>query len=255
MAPPVLLDPTSPPGALRIGTFIKTPTPHIVELLEHCGLDFAIIDAEHGPFDRGMIDLMMLAGRAAQLPLFVRLRNDEPSTILEALDLGARGIVVPHVETAEQARAIVRAARYLTGKRGFSNGSRAAGYGGQSTSDVVRRGNEVEIICQVESVTAISNAAEIAAVSDVSALMIGRADLAFDMGTTDVQSNEVGRMTLQAIGAARAAGKTAAIVGGEAAEIDRFVAAGTSMIVISSDQTLLRKAAALAVARVRELRA
>ena len=74
---------------MRIGTFIKTPAPHIVEILGLTGLDFGVIDAEHGPFDRTSADLLMMAGRASGLPLLVRVPNADASTFLWALDIGA----------------------------------------------------------------------------------------------------------------------------------------------------------------------
>ena len=104
---------------MQLGTFVKTLSPHVVEILGLTGLDFAAIDAEHAPFDRAALDLMMLAGRAARLPIHVRIPDIAPATILSVLDIGAAGLVVPHVDSAAQAAEVVSRARYRGGVRGF----------------------------------------------------------------------------------------------------------------------------------------
>ena len=82
------------PTRYQVGTFIKTSSPHVVEVLGTTALDFAVLDAEHAPLDRAALDLMMLAGRAAGLPLLVRIPDRQPSTILSVLDIGAAGLLV-----------------------------------------------------------------------------------------------------------------------------------------------------------------
>ena len=98
-------------AGVTTGTFIKTAHPQVVEVLGTTGLAFGVIDAEHAPFDRNMLDLLMLAGRAASLPLLVRIPDKAGPTILQVLDLGAAGLVVPHVNTADEAASIVARAR------------------------------------------------------------------------------------------------------------------------------------------------
>jgi len=110
----------------HVGTFVKTTAPQIIEILAGAGLDFAVLDAEHAPWDRGSLDTALLAGRAAGLPLFVRVPDGSAGTVLSALDLGACGLLAPHVDSAEQARDVVANARYVGGRRGYS-GSRGAG--------------------------------------------------------------------------------------------------------------------------------
>lgn len=238
---------------LRVGTFIKTPSPHIVEILAHAGLDFAIVDAEHGPFDRSTVDIMMLASRAANLPLFVRLPDDRAATILWALDLGAIGIVIPHVDSADQARDVVRAAKYLIGERGYSNGPRAAGYGTRSTDTIVHDGNATEIICQIESVSAVNEVEAISAVGGVDAIMIGRADLAFSLGTIDAAAPAVLAATRRSLAAARGAGIGGAIVTGSADELETFARDGATIAIVGTDQSFLRKAVTETVAAARTI--
>jgi 2-keto-3-deoxy-L-rhamnonate aldolase RhmA len=188
----------------RCGVFIKTCAPQIVELLGLAKLDFAILDAEHAPFDRAGLDVMMLAGRAAGLPLFVRVPDHAPATIQNALDLGAQGLIVPHVDTPEQAAAIVSRARFEAGERGFSNAARFGRYGTTTICEAVAIGDKAEIICQIESAQAVSNAAAIVGVAGVTGLLIGRADLALSMGLRSLEAQSVLKGAIQALDAAPA---------------------------------------------------
>src|SRR5690606_1358294 len=109
--------------------------PHVIEILGLTSLDFGVLDAEHAPLDRSALDLLMLAGKAAHWQLMVRIPDMASSTILSVLDIGAAGLLVPHVDTAEQAQLLVSRARYLGGERGFSSSPRAAKYGTLSMKD------------------------------------------------------------------------------------------------------------------------
>ena len=114
---------------LLVGTFIKTPVTHPVEILGAAGLDFVVIDQEHAPFDRVTVDALILAGQAAAVPVLVRVPGSEARDILPVLDCGAQGVLVPHVDSRAKAEAVVAEARYRGGRRGFTNSSRAGGYG------------------------------------------------------------------------------------------------------------------------------
>lgn len=82
---------------LLVGSFVKTPAPHNVEILGHAGLDFAVIDQEHAPIDLAQMDMMVLAGRAVGLPLMARRWGASTDWIAPLLDLGLSGVMVPHV--------------------------------------------------------------------------------------------------------------------------------------------------------------
>ena len=111
-----------------LGTFIKTPHYNVIEVLAHASMDVLCLDAEHAPFSRQDLDTCILAARAGGMPVLVRTPNDAPETLLNVLDMGADGVVVPHVKTAEQLSAIVRHCHYGAGGRGYSGSSRFAGY-------------------------------------------------------------------------------------------------------------------------------
>ena len=232
------------PGRYQVGTFVKTASPHVIEILGLSGLDFAVLDAEHAPLDRAMLDLMLMAGRAADLPLLVRTPDTHPATFLSVLDMGAHGLLVPHVDTVEQAEAAVRQARFRGGVRGYSGSPRFAGYGSLGMAQALSAGDSALVICQIESPQAVAHAAAIAAVPGVDGLFIGRADLALAMGLEDAKHPHVLAAADSSIAAALAAGKLAGVFAGTVAERDRYAAQGVNWFVMGSDQSMLRQAAA-----------
>ncbi len=92
------------------GTFLKTPALQLIEVLSQSDLDFVCLDAEHAPFDRSAIDACCAMGRALDFPVLVRVGDGSAREILQALDCGAVGIVVPHVDSATKAAEVARAA-------------------------------------------------------------------------------------------------------------------------------------------------
>lgn len=232
------------PGELHVGTFVKTPAPQVIEILALAGLDFAVLDAEHAPWDRGTLDLALLAGRAARLPLLVRVAERSATAILPVLDQGAAGIVVPHVDSAADAHEAVACARYLGGRRGYSSSPRAGAYGTLGMAETIRRGDGTVVIVQIESAAAVAAVADILAVPGVAGVLLGRADLALSMGLTSTQHPRVAAAADRVVQATRSAGRLLGVAVGTDAERDRFVAQGANWVVHGSDQSLLRQAAA-----------
>lgn len=230
-------------GDWHAGTFVKTTSPQVVEILGGSGLDFAVLDAEHAPYDRAALDLAMLAGRAAGLPLFVRVEERSAAAMLSVLDMGAAGVLVPHVDTEQDAREVVAHCRYVGGDRGYSSSPRAAGYGALGMKQAIAQGDRNVVVCQVESVSAVENAARIAAVPGVAALFIGRADLALSMGLDNAQDPRVLEATEGVVRAALAAGKAAGMFVGSVAEREKYRALGVCWFIHGSDQSFLRQAA------------
>lgn len=227
----------------QIGTFIKSSSAHVIEILGLSSLDFGVLDAEHAPLDRSALDLLMLAGRAANWPLIVRIPDTAASTILSVLDIGAAGLLVPHVDSAQQARSIVGKSRYRDGERGFSSSPRAARYGTLSMQQCLSGAEGTLIIAQIESEAAVDSIEDILSVDGIDGIFIGRADLALSFGLDDPKHALVTRATEHAMKSARAAGKIAGIAVGNVTERDTYAALGANWIVVGSDQSLLRQAA------------
>lgn len=231
-------------GSYHAGTFVKTPAVQVVEILGMAGLDFAVLDAEHAPLDRGALDLAMLAGRAVGLPLFVRIPDTASATVLSVLDMGAAGLLVPHVDTADQAREVLAHARYIGGDRGFSNSPRAGRYGQLNMPETITAGDATRIVCQIETATAVQNVREIVKVDGIHGLFIGRGDLALSMGLPSPRDPRIDAAVTSIIDAGLEAGVQVGMFVNSLAERDQFAARGVSWFVIGSDQALLRQGAA-----------
>ncbi len=175
-------------GEKLAGTFMKTPSHVTLEILILSGLDFVCLDAEHAPFDRAAMDACLAVARARDYPVLVRIGNGSPARILDVLDMGATGIVVPHVDSVEKAEGIARAARFGHGGRGYAGSTRWAGYATQKMPDLLARSRaETVVMVQIEEPAGVEAARGIAAVAGIDALFIGPADLSVAYGheTTD----------------------------------------------------------------------
>ena len=230
--------------------FIKTPAFQLVEIAGASGLDAVVLDTEHASFDPSQLDMCLLAARASGTAGLVRLADQRPETALHALDLGAAGVVVPHVRDAATARAVVAMCRYRHGDRGFSNSPRAGGYGAIGMADlVVAADDAISVICQIEDASAIEHVAEIAAVPGVDCLFIGRADLALSYGVTQLDHPLVDAAVTTIIEAGQGAGVAVGIFLADDTSVDSYARRGVSCFVIGSDQSWLRSAATQLVGR------
>ncbi len=226
-------------AAPLIGTFLKTPSPIVAEVLTHAGLDAVCIDVEHHPFGRVELDLCIAALVRADMPCLVRLGDGSPTQIRNALDSGATGIVVPHVTSANQARAVVNAARFGEGGRGYAGSTRAAGYTTKAMVDHLSDSRaQTAVIVQIEDLAALENVTDIAAVDGVDCLFVGRVDLAVAMQKS-VAHEDVIEAVRQICDDARAAGKAVGMFTPTLNEIPHWKQAGASLFLLSSDQSLM----------------
>ncbi|MGB5558975.1 MAG: aldolase/citrate lyase family protein [Paracoccaceae bacterium] len=195
-------------GDRLVGTFIKTASHDILEVLAISGLDFVCLDAEHSAFDRKSMDVCLALARALDLPTIVRVGSGSAENILQALDSGAVGVVVPHVTDAARAAEVAKAARFGLGGRGFAGATRWAGLGTKSMPEVLAQSAaETFVLAQIEEPEGVDAVAEIAATVGIDGLFIGPADLSISYGKTDTNSPEL-HAAYKAVGeAARAAGK------------------------------------------------
>jgi 2-keto-3-deoxy-L-rhamnonate aldolase RhmA len=180
--------------------------------------------------------LLLGAGRAPALPLYVRVRN--PSGIQSALDLGARGIVVPHVDTPDIARAVVSAARFVGGMRGYSGSTRHADYGRATMADAIVRGDQSKVIVQIEHPVAIDNVEAILAVPGIDGILIGRADLALAMGYMS-QGGAVDAAVDAMLARITPADKIIGLVVSSAAERQNYTERGANWFLVGTDHGLL----------------
>lgn len=167
------------------GIFMKTGDPAFVETAGYAGMDFAILDTEHGPVS---IENMQNNVRAAQVAgLFPIIRVDSLSdvSIAKALDIGAMGVQVPQITTADEARLAVRYAKFAPlGERGVCRFVRAARYSATPGAEYFPQANQALVIIQLEGAKAIENLDAILAVEGVDIVFIGPYDLSQSLGVT-----------------------------------------------------------------------
>lgn len=223
------------------GIFVKTPDYHHAEIAGLAQLDFIVLDAEHAPFSTAQLDQCILGARAHGMASVVRLGDTAPRAVRQALDMGAAGVLVPHVISAAQARAVIDWSRYRSGSRGFSNSPRAGGYGAHPMAEHIDRSDrEATVLCQIEDREAVDAIDEIARVDGVDCLFIGRADLAVSYRVFDIDHADVDTAIERIAAAGRAAGTPVGIFLGDAGGVERYRTMGISFFVIGSDQAILR---------------
>lgn len=241
-------------GEKLAGTFVKTPAYELVEVLASSGLDFLCLDAEHAPFDRARLDACLAVARALDFPVLVRVGMYSPENVLQALDSGAVGIVCPHVDSAEKAAELARAARFGHGGRGYAGSSRWAGFASGAMGDLLEKSQqETVVIAQIEEPEGVDAAAAIAATEGVDGLFIGPADLSVAFGKTDQTSPEL-MAAMEAVGAAaRAEGKTYMTFVRDAAQAADWQKFGLTMFFIASEHSWMKKGAAAEAAGIHAL--
>jgi 2-keto-3-deoxy-L-rhamnonate aldolase RhmA len=228
-----------------LGTFVKTPHPHIVEVLASSGLDCLCLDAEHAPFDRRDLDLCILAARAASMPVIVRPPSSANEQILNALDCGADGVLVPHIRSAEEARAVAKAAHYGAGGRGYAGSSRAAGYGSVAIPDhLANSAARSIVIAQIEDLEALDQIDAIAAIEGIDALFIGRIDLTIALGCTDPDDPKVVEALDLIIAAAKNSGRPVGMFTSKPTDAAIWRDKGVSLFLLGSDHGFLKSGAA-----------
>jgi 2-keto-3-deoxy-L-rhamnonate aldolase RhmA len=165
---------------LALGTFvIDLPNPATLEVLSVSGFDFVVLDMEHSGIGISRLESLISAGRAAGLIVLVRTLGNDSALIGKVLDMGAHGVMAPHVDSPERAREVVRAARYSpAGNRGFSPLSKF-----DSLEEPLETiGNATYVIVQVEGKEALEHVEEIAATPGIDAVFIGPYDLSLSLG-------------------------------------------------------------------------
>ena len=226
-------------GDLLAGTFVKTPHPHVVEVLALTTLDLLAIDAEHAPFDRVALDLAILAARAGGKPVVVRPAAARAEYLMQVLDCGADGIIVPHVRSAEEAARVVRLCHYGPSGRGYAGSTRAAAYTTLGMARTREIGQGITVIAQIEDVEALPEVEGIAATLGVDALFVGRADLTVSLGCDSADDPAVDAATARCVAAAKAANIPCGMFLARTTDVPKWRDAGATLFILQSDQEFL----------------
>ncbi len=238
-------------GELLTGTWVKTPHPHVVEVLSLSSLDCLVLDAEHAPFDRASLDLCIMAARAGGKTVLVRPQSASHEQILNAFDCGAEGVILPHIRTAAEAETAVKACHYVSGGRGYAGSSRAAGYTTKGMAKHRADAKNVIVIAQIEDVEGVDNIESIAAVEGIDALFIGRADLTISYAADTPDEAVVVDAVDRIVAAGKAAGRTTGMFLGRIGDVPMWREKGASLFILQSDQDFLLGGAARLAESVR----
>ncbi len=204
----------------------------LVELLGRMGFDAVFIDCEHGPPGWEDVENMVRAAELVDTTPIVRVQSSDPSTITRALDRGAGGVQVPHINTRAQAEAAVRAAKFAPlGHRGYAGGRPALGVKSNFTSHA---NDETMVIAMLEEVEALKNLDEILRVEHLDAFFIAPGDLSQSMGYPGQMDHpEVQAAIHDAVRRTRAAGRAPGVLTTNVATARRFLDLGALFIYVS----------------------
>ena len=239
-------------GERQLGLWCGMASAVSAEILAGAGFDWIVIDGEHAPNDIPLLVLQLQAMRGGTAEPVFRVPWNEPVIIKRALDAGARSLLVPFVQNAEEARRAVAACRYPPlGIRGVAVAPRANDYG--RVRDYHRNAHlDTCILVQIETRLALREVEAISAVEGVDGLFIGPSDLAADFGHLGNPSHpEVQAAIKDAAQRIRAAGRSAGTLSGNLDDVDPLFEIGYNFIAAGSDVGLLARGAENIAARFR----
>jgi 2-dehydro-3-deoxyglucarate aldolase len=225
------------------GVVISLPSPELAEMLAAAGFDWLFIDMEHGLLDFAAVQRMIQAV-AGTRPCIVRVPNNEAILIAKALDAGADGVIVPHVNDTEQARAAVSAARYPPVGTRSIGAARAQGYGERLAEAIAHDNDRILVVAQAEHVDAVAAIDDIVQVPGVNAIFIGPFDLSASMGKPgEIQAPDVQRAIARVTEACAAHSMPCGIFATDGPSARRAGETGLSLVCIGTDTLMISGAA------------
>lgn len=233
----------------QIGIWSSLCSPIVAEILAHAGFDWVLLDTEHSPNEVPIVLSQLHAMTGGTAEPVVRPAWNDMVLIKRYLDIGAQSLLLPYVQSAEEARDAVRYTRYpQAGVRGVAGATRAAGYG--RTRDYLKHAHEqLCVLVQVETRRAIQNLEAIAEVEGVDGVFIGPNDLSADLGHLgNWQHPEVWKVMEDAAKRIRKAGKAPGILVGEA-DGRRCLDMGYLFVAVGADTGMLVRGADTLAAR------
>jgi 4-hydroxy-2-oxoheptanedioate aldolase len=220
-------------GEPAYGLNLMFPSIQLVEMIGRLGFDWVFVDLEHGAISIDRLDALTMAADAAGITSIVRPPANDAVAIGQVLDRGAHGIQVPHVETADDARRAVSAAKFHPlGERGLAGGTRASGYGiGFKAAEFIESANRETLVCvQLEHRNAVENVERILEVEGVDVFFVGPTDMSLSFGHPgNFEAPEVRDAIAHCFERIRAAGKVAGAPGTPAA-LRKFRALGVQYL-------------------------
>ncbi len=238
-------------GKAAVGTWLVLGSPIVAEITANMGFDWVVVDTEHGSIDIGATQSIIQAVATTDTVPMVRVPWNAPLPIKRALDAGAYGLVIPMVNSRQEAVDAVQACRYPPiGARSYG-GPRARLYGGV---DYFEHANEeIALIVQIEHIDAVNRVDEILSVAGVDGFFIGPSDLAISMGLKPGLDNTDPKH-VAAVSKILASGKKHGVAGGiqvgSPEAVNKCIAEGFKFIALSSDEGFMSSAASAAVGKI-----
>ena len=243
-------------GPVPVGHMLmEFDIPGVAKICEAAGLDFVLIDMEHGPIELPQVARMIAAFKATEISPVVRIPASEYHFVSRVMDAGAHGIMAPNVRSAEQARLLNEAMRYAPeGNRGLGLGCAHNDYIKPDSVRYMAEANRRNVlICQIESVTALECLDEIADVEGVDCLWVGHMDLTQSMGIVGQLHHPDFLAALRRVAAAaRARGQFAGIPPGSPDQAREWMETGYNLISYSADIGVYAAALATGAESVRK---
>lgn len=233
------------------GMWVCSASPLVAEICAGAGLDWLLVDMEHGPSGLESVLAQLQAVAAYPVTPVVRVPSDDAVVIKQVLDLGAQNLLVPMVSSAAQAHAVVEAVHYPPrGRRGVGSALARSARWNRVDGYLTDAAAHVSLFVQVESADAVAAAAEIAAVDGVDGVFVGPSDLAASMGLLGQQTHpDVTAAVLSAFAAVRAVGVPVGVNAFDPAVAESYLAAGASFVLVGADVAMLARGTEALAAR------
>jgi 4-hydroxy-2-oxoheptanedioate aldolase len=231
-------------GHKQIGLWSHLCSPISIEILADCGYDWLLLDMEHSPNDVSEVLAQLQAMKGGTATPIVRPPWNDMVTIKRLLDIGVQNLLVPYIQTAEEARSAVSYTRYPPhGVRGYAGAPRASNYG--RVKDYAHiNAKELCLLLQVETLQGLENLEAIANVEGVDGVFIGPGDLSAALGHLgNPKHPEVLKVIDDAIARIKACGKAPGILTGDETLAKHYVAQGCLFVAVGADQNVLRDSA------------
>ncbi len=233
-------------GQAQIGCWVGFASPDVAEALAGCGFHWLLLDGEHAPNDpRTVLDQLRSVAPYSQTHAVVRVVEANVALVKQYLDVGAQTLLIPMIDTAEQAALMVKAMRYAPeGIRGMGAALARASRWNQVDDYLNQANGQMCLLVQAETVEAVKNLKSIAETEGVDGVFFGPADLSASMGYRGQPGHpEVQKVILDGIATVRAAGKAAGILATDPALAQQYLDAGALFVAVGLDTSLLVKAA------------
>jgi len=225
----------------KIGLWLGLADPYAAEIVAGAGFDWLLLDGEHAPNDLRTLLSQLQSVAAYPVHAVVRPRTGDPALIKQLLDIGARNLLIPMIETAEQARDMVRAVRYPgRGIRGVGSAMARASRFNRAPDYLRTADDQICLLLQVESRTGLDNLEAIAGVEGVDGVFLGPADLSAALGHLGNPGHaDVQQAIESAIGRILLAGGAPGILTADPELARRYITLGCRFVAVGTDVTVL----------------